>query len=320
MSSEGDFIALMRNLAHTTAARGLMDDAAVLDIAALSDGSLVLTSDTLVEGVHFLETDPADSVGWKLAAVNLSDLAAKGARPVGCLMNYALSGDAIWDAEFAKGLSTALTRYDMALLGGDTVAMPTGAPRSMTLTAIGRVAAGASVPSRSGAQAGDVLYVTGPVGDAGAGLKLLAAGQNEPQALVDAYRRPQPRLDAGFALAPHAHAMMDISDGLLIDAQRMAQASGVAIIVNHVPISAPYRALDGDSQSALIEAACAGDDYQLLIAWPADQPLPPDSDLIRIGRVGAGAGLALEIGGRPVALPERLGWQHGDTPSQAPTN
>jgi thiamine-monophosphate kinase len=317
VTGERDFIALMRRLANSDAARGLMDDAAVVDVAGLGGGSLVLTSDTLVEGVHFLKDDPPDSIGWKLAAVNLSDLAAKGAQPVGCLMNYALSGDAAWDAEFATGLGAALTRYAMPLLGGDTVQMPAGAPRSFTLTAIGRVEADEAVPSRSGAQAGDVLYITGPVGDAGAGLGLLKAGHTEPQALIEAYRRPQPRLDAGRVLGAHAHAMMDISDGLLIDAQRMGQASNVAIVIDQVPISADFRALYGNSPSTLIAAASAGDDYQLLVAWPAETPLPLGCDLLCIGRIAHGSGITLEIDGQVVELPQRLGWQHGDPQAQA---
>lgn len=316
MSGEGDFIALMRKLACSDAARGLMDDVAVLDLAGLRGGSLVLTSDTLVEGVHFLPNDPADSVGWKLAAVNLSDLASKGARPVGCMMNYALSGDASWDAEFARGLGECLTHYAMPVLGGDTVAMPAGATRSFTLTAIGSVDAGLNVPARSGAHVGDILYVTGPVGDAGAGLRLLNAGQVGPQPLIDAYRRPQPRVATGSLLAPHVHAMMDVSDGLLIDAMRMAQASDVAILIDHIPLSESYVAHCGSSPDARIWAACAGDDYELLLACPPENAGISLDDLIPIGRVVSGSGLTLMIDGCPVALPEKLGWEHSASSSR----
>src|SRR5690606_14592231 len=156
-------------MAGDPAARGLMDDVALL-------GDLVLTTDTMVEGVHYLPGDPPASLGWKLAAVNLSDLAAKGAVPVGCLLNYALSDDPAWDAAFLGGLADILGRYAMPLLGGDTVAMPAGAPRSFSLTAIGRAA---NPPSRSGARAGDALWVTGTIGDAGAGLAIArGAGQS----------------------------------------------------------------------------------------------------------------------------------------------
>lgn len=309
MAGEGDFIALMRTLAGTDGARGLLDDVAVL-------GDLVLTTDTLVEGVHYLPDDPADSVGWKLAAVNLSDLAAKGAQPVGCLLNYALtddaSGEAAWEAGFARGLDEALRKYAMPLLGGDTVRMPPGAPRSLSLTAIGRC--DGAVPTRAGAQAGDELWVTGPVGDAGAGLDLLRAGLSEPAELVAACRRPQPRLDHGRRWAPHAHASMDISDGLLLDAQRMGEASGLAVIIDHVPVSGVFAAQHGRSTASLLRAATAGDDYELLFALPpgARFGVPPDEHdgLIRIGRFEAGAGLRLVLDGEEVPLPARLGWEH----------
>lgn len=299
---EGDFIALMRALAGTAAARGLADDVAVLD-------DLVLTTDTLVEGVHFRPDDPAYSVGWKLAAVNLSDLAAKGAEPVGCLVNYMLSGDAVWDADFARGLGDALARFAMPVLGGDTVSGPPGHARSFTLTAIGR--ANGDVPARAGALGGDVLYITGPVGDAGAGLAVLQGRGDGPADLVAAYQTPQPRMATGLALAPLAHASMDISDGLLIDAQRMAAASGVMCIIEQVPLSPGVRALWGDDVPARVRAASAGDDYELLLAMAADFVPAPDSGLIRIGHVTQGAGLRLVLDGIEIPLPARLGWEHG---------
>lgn len=307
MAGEEDFLALMRDIAADEAARGLRDDAAVLRGA----GDLVLTTDTLVEGVHYLPDDPPESIAWKLAAVNLSDLAAKGARPVGCLVNYAL-GDAAWNAAFARGLAAVLGEYAMPLLGGDTVAMPAGAPRSLTLTALGR--AGVHVPSRAGARPGDILYVTGPVGDAGAGLALLQAGKSEPASLVEAYRRPRPALAQGLALAPHAHATMDISDGLLIDAARMASASGVVIRIDRVPLSSDYRAFRGEDEQATVAAATAGDDYGLLLALPADFAVAPGHGLIAVGAVAAGQGLSLSLDGRAVALPPSLGWTHRSTP------
>ncbi|AUW59851.1 thiamine-phosphate kinase [Sphingobium sp. SCG-1] len=302
MSGEAAFIDLLRALATDPAARGLQDDAAVL---AIGGTRLVLTSDTLVEGVHFLSSDPADSVGWKLAAVNLSDLASKGARPVGCLMNYALSGDARWDAAFLEGLGAALERFGMPLIGGDTVAMPDGAPRSFTLTAIGE-ATTTVVPSRVGAKAGDILYVTGPVGDSGAGLKLLQAREEQPAFLIEAYRRPQPRVAEGQALAAHVTAMMDISDGLLIDASRLAAASGLAVTIEAIPLSHAFLALHG--RTAQIDAATSGDDYELLFAAPEDAVLPAPA--IAVGRLSQGQGLCLILDGRTVPLPDRIGYQH----------
>jgi thiamine-monophosphate kinase len=287
VSSEAAFHALLRGLATDPAARGLMDDAALL-------GDLVLTTDTLVESVHYLRGDPPQSVGWKLAAVNLSDLAAKGAVPLGCLLNYALSGDADWDAAFLAGLGEALTRYQMPLLGGDTVS----GTRSYSLTAIGRAA---NPPSRSGAQPGDALWVTGTLGDAGAGLAIAQGGEG-PAALLERYRKPTPRLTEGIALAPHVHAMMDVSDGLLLDAARMAEASGLAVAIDlaQIPLSAHL--------SDALAAATAGDDYELLFA--AAPGLTPPVPATLIGHFAPGAGLSLSHRGEPIPNPATLGWVH----------
>jgi thiamine-monophosphate kinase len=304
MSAESRFLTLLRALATDPAARGLTDDAAVL---AIGNTRLILTSDTLVEGVHYLPADPPADIGWKLAAVNLSDLAAKGAKPVGCLMNYALSGDESWDAAFLDGLGQALSRHAMPLLGGDTVAMPAGAPRSYSLTAIGQ--ASGPVPARSGAQAGDRLYLTGPVGDAGVGLALLKATPTASGPLVDAYRRPRPRLAEGALLASHVSAMMDVSDGLLIDAARMARASGLAVTIDHIPLSPALEAVRGGSSATMIAAAQAGDDYELLFALPPGAK--PLINAIPIGRFTPGEGLTLMIDGAVMPLPDRLGYEHG---------
>ncbi len=275
--TESEFLALLRPLATHPAARGLGDDAAVL-------GDLVLTHDVLVEGVHFREHDPPESVAWKVLAVNLSDLAAKGAVPVGVLLGYALSDDA-WDAGFVVGLGAALAHFDVPLLGGDTVR----GPRVLSLTAIGR---STHAPPRSGAQAGDVRYVTGVIGRAGLGL----AGDAEH---AEAYLRPVPRLAEGRALAPLVSAMMDVSDGLLIDAQRMADASGLALSIDLDTV--PHL-------GALMDAITAGDDYELLFAAPADTALPVPAT--RIGRFAQGAGLTLRNAVGPVPLPTRLGYMH----------
>lgn len=304
MSAESRFLTLLRLLANHPAAQGLMDDVAVLPVGGTH---LILTSDTMVEGVHYLPTDPPGDIGWKLAAVNLSDLAAKGARPVGCLLNYALSGDEGWDAAFLAGLGEALDRHGLPLLGGDTVKMPDRAPRSYSLTAIGE--ASGPIPTRSGAQPGDMLYSTGPVGDAGIGLSLARADPAASGPLVDAYRRPRPRLSEGALIAPLATAMMDLSDGLLIDAQRMAQASGVAITIDHIPLSPALESVRGASTAVQIAAAQAGDDYELLFTLP--RGTTPPVRAIRIGHVDTGAGLTLMIDGATVPLPATLGWEHG---------
>ncbi|WP_107045079.1 thiamine-phosphate kinase [Sphingomonas sp. STIS6.2] len=292
--TEAEFIAALRRLPLHPAARGLNDDTALLDA-----GPLVVTTDTLVEGLHFLPTDPAQDVAWKLVATNLSDLAAKGAVPEGILLNYPLGDDA-WDRAFLEGLADILTAHDTRLIGGDTVTLPRGAPRILTVTAFGSDAA---APTRAGAKAGDALYVTGTIGDAGAGLAI-ARGKDGPPELLAAYRRPQPRLADGRILAPHVHAMMDVSDGLLIDAGRMARASGLAVVIDlaSIPLSPAYRAFSGDR----IAAATAGDDYQLLFAAPKDFV----THATRIGSFAPGAGLALHNSGEPVALPASLGYEH----------
>lgn len=286
--NEADFLALLRPLATHPAARAFSDDAAVL-------GDLVFTQDMLVEGVHYLPDDPPEDVAWKLLAVNLSDLAAKGATPVGVLMGYTLGGDTDWDARFVAGLSAGLAHFQTALLGGDTVSNPHG-PRVLSLTAIGRSPV---APSRTGAKAGDLLYVTGTIGMAGLGLRELQQSSDAVGANVERYRRPVPRLTEGRALAPVAHAMMDVSDGLLIDAHRMAVASGLAleIDVDAVPVAGER-----------IAAITAGDDYELLFAAAPDVSIPVNASCI--GRFVDGARLTLRDSSGNVPVPDALGWLH----------
>jgi len=307
MSGEADFLRRLKAMVTDPAARGLADDAAVM----LTRGhQLVLTSDTMVEGVHFRPDDPPDTVGWKLGAVNLSDLAAKGAVPSGCLLSYTLrANDTAWDREFLGGLGRCLKRFGMNLIGGDTVTAPQGAPRVLGLTAIGEVPAGQIIPSRAGARQGDKLYVSGPIGDAGAGLALLAEGKKAPGELVRAYRVPQPHVTMGQAIALKAHAMMDVSDGLLIDAWRMAEESRCALEITHVPLSEHYEAIHGDSIEARMAAATAGDDYVLLVAL--DGKREPPHGLIEVGQFKRGEGIAIKLGGKRVRVPDKLGYEHG---------
>jgi len=307
MTSEPAFIDLLRAIATDPAARGLQDDAAVL---AIGQQHLVLTKDMLAEGVHFLADDPPADIAWKLVAVNVSDLAAKGATPLACLMGYTLTGDAAWDSGFVQGLREALDHYGMLLIGGDTVSITPGAPRTISLTAIG-IPSVPVPPSRSGALEGDALFVTGPIGNGWAGLQLLQDGKTEPQALIAAYRRPVALVAQGRALAQVARAMMDISDGLLIDAMRMAQASrlGVTMDLARVPLSPDFISCFGDDQDAVLSAATGGDDYQLLFAADPQAHLPVDAH--RIGTLTPEPGLALRWNGTPVAIPDRLGWLHG---------
>ena len=288
MTAESAFIAALRELAVHPAARKLEDDCAVLEIGG---ETLIITHDAMAEGVHFLPgQDPAD-VAWKLVASNLSDLAAKGAEPLGVLLGYQLGSD---DLRFVAGLREVLDHYQVPLLGGDTIG-PNGA-QVLGLTALGR-ATHRPVPSRSGAQVGDGLWLTGPVGAAMLGFEALQAGTGDSLA----YRRPQALLAQGRALAPLVTAMMDVSDGLLLDASRLARASGVTLAMASaaVPVATPQARRD--------EALRWGDDYQLLFTLPPDAA--PPCPATAIGSVG-------EAGAHPLLLDNappngRLGYEHG---------
>ena len=306
--SEFAFIDRLRLIATDPASRGLDDDVAVL-------GDLVLTHDMIAEGVHFLPADPPASVGWKLVTVNLSDLAAKGAEPLAALMGVTLGGDSEWDELFLAGVEAACETYGLALVGGDTIALPPGAPRVLNLTAVGR--GGASIPSRSGGSRGDALWVVGTLGDAALGLAALIENGEAEGPLVEAYRRPVPQLAAGRLLAPHATAMMDLSDGLLLDASRLVAAShcGARIELDALPLSRAFVAELGSDRRARLMAATGGDDYALLAALPVEfdplsLSLPARTILARIGTLTDGEGLKLFDTGGEVPLPEQLGYEH----------
>ena len=308
-SIEAAFIAQLRAIATHPGARGLADDAAVL-------GDLVLTHDSIAEGIHFLPDDPPASVGWKLVAVNLSDLAAKGAEPIGALMSVTIAGDGSWEERFLSGVAAACESYGLPLLGGDTIALPDGAPRVLGLTAIGR--GGPAIPSRSGGRPGDHLWLVGTLGEAAAGLAALIDDSRAQGALVDAYRRPVPLLAAGRALAPHARAMMDVSDGLLLDLSRLCAASGCGATVDldAVPLGEAFVEARGAGRAARLFAATGGDDYALLGAFAPDLDprlilcLPRPSILAPIGYLTQGGGITVTDAMGEVPLPERLGYEH----------
>ncbi len=242
---------------------------------------LVLTHDAIAEGVHYrVGTDPAD-IAWKLVAVNLSDLAAKGAEPIGVLIGASLVERS---ERFVEGLREVLEAYDVPLLGGDTIAT---SPAVFGCTAIGRAAI---VPLRSGAKAGDALWVTGQIG---AAMRDFAGGG-------PAYLRPRPRLTEGRVLARHATAMMDVSDGLLLDAARMASASDCTAELRLDAI--PFAPGTGDR----LAAATWGDDYELLFAAPEDFVPPVPATRIGAFTVPGAAPLLLD-GALP---PQKLGYEH----------
>jgi thiamine-monophosphate kinase len=288
LSTERAFIESLRALAKDPAARGLNDDCAVLE---LGGETLVLTHDMMVEGVHTLPGQDAADIAWKLVATNLSDLAAKGARPLGVLLGHTLGPD---DEGFAAGLSEVLTRYDVPLLGGDTVSG--GPPRAWGLTAIGR-ATHRPVPSRAGAEPGDSVWTTGPLGAAMTGFEALRDGTDGDST---AFRRPLACLAEGEVLAPLVTAMMDISDGLLLDASRLAEASGVtlALISADVPIAVP--------EKRRADALRWGEDYELLFTLP--QGVEPNVSAWRIGEVIERGETALLLDGEPALGP--LGYEH----------
>jgi len=288
MTREATLIAALRNLASHPSARGLADDCAVVE---LGGEALVLTHDAMALGVHFLPLqDPAD-VAWKLVASTLSDLAASGAEPLGVLLGYQLGPD---DNRFITGLGEALAWYRVPLLGGDTIAAKRD-EQVLGLTALGR-ATHRPVPSRCGAQAGDALWLSGPVGAALLGFEAFQAGSANCQAWL----RPEALLAEGQALAPWVSAMMDVSDGLLLDATRLASASGVTILIERaaVPIAVPEHRRD--------DALCWGEDYQLLFTGPAGAT--PPAPAWRIGEVIAAQPQPLLLDGE--APPGQLGYQH----------
>ncbi|MBO6609789.1 MAG: thiamine-phosphate kinase [Altererythrobacter sp.] len=282
---ERGFIEALRKLPLHPGARGLEDDCAVLEIG---QETLILTHDSMAERTHWLpDADPYD-IAWKLVATNLSDLASKGADPIGLLLSHTLGKE---DERFVEGLHAILSQYDVPLLGGDTI--KADGPRTLGLTAIGR-ATHTPVPARSGAQIGDYVYVTGALGRA------MLAFVGDP-AHLDAYNRPVPRLSEGQALAPHVTAMMDISDGLLLDAFRMAQASEVTLSIDSskVPVAAPERHAD---------CLCWGDDYELLFTLPPD--VVPPVLCTRIGKAEPQGFAPMMLDGEPIVNSEGLGYQH----------
>ncbi len=260
---------------------------------AFGGETLVLTHDVLVEGVHVLPGSDSADIAWKLVAVNLSDLAAKGAEPVGILLGHMLGEG---DARFIEGLREVIATYGVPLLGGDTV--KGGTQRSWGVTALGR-ATHLPVPSRSGAQVGDGIFVTGALGAAMLGHDALTGGA---QADTAAYLRPLPLLAEGRVLAPLVTAMMDVSDGLLLDAWRLGNASGVTLDLQSASIPVA-------DEARRDECLRWGDDYQLLFTAPGTDALPVAAG--RIGTVAPPGNGPLRLDGQLLSFGDGLGYTHG---------
>lgn len=313
---------LFRPLAHPEWGRGLIDDVAVLPSRPGHD--LVLTKDALVEGVHFLPDDPLDAVARKLLRVNLSDLAAKGAEPLGYLLACHWSERCGWPEReaFAAGLAADQTTFGVSLLGGDTVNTP--GPASFSLTLLGWTPAGRTV-ARSGARPGDLVMVTGTIGDGALGLQAargeLALEAERVETLARRYRLPEPRVDFAAAVRQHARAALDVSDGLMADLAHMAEAGGVGVqlTLERLPLSRAAVAwfeTRVDPQAALAQLASGGDDYEiaLAIAPQSLDALKREAErlhlrLTQVGEVVETPGLHVLFFGDPVAV-ERTGWAH----------
>lgn len=270
-SGEDSLIArYFRPLATDPGAFNLIDDAAIL---ASSGDDLVVTTDAIVEGVHFLPGDPPDTLARKALRVNLSDLAAKGAAPAGFVLTLALrDADDAWLSSFARALGEDATTFGCPVLGGDTVSTP--GPLMISITAFGRLPPGTMV-RRSGAKAGDRIFVTGTIGDAALGLDVLRGGKVAAglagdavfrDALIGRYRVPEPRNALATTIRGHASAAMDVSDGLAGDLAKLCAASGVSarIQVDAVPLSPATQAALARGAASLETVLAGGDDYEVL--------------------------------------------------------
>ncbi|MFN8984437.1 MAG: thiamine-phosphate kinase [Alphaproteobacteria bacterium] len=296
----------------------LSDDAALLTPPA--GQQLVLAADALVAGVHFLPDDPPGMIARKLLRVNLSDLAAMGAAPLGYLMTTAFTRGTpdAWIAEFVAGLADDQQRFGIAVLGGDTVATP--GPACFSLTSIGVVPPGQAL-HRRGACIGDEIWVSGSIGDAALGLRVLQGkllGDAEGH-LAQRYRLPEPRLALGQALRGVARAAMDVSDGLVQDLGHLCRAAGCGAEISAaaVPLSAAASAALAGDAALLPLILTGGDDYELLFAAAPEaaaavQAASVDAgvSVARLGRFVAGDGVVVrDARGAAITLPQG-GWSH----------
>jgi thiamine-monophosphate kinase len=320
----GEFALIVELFAPLSTSRnalGLKDDAAILPQSRGKD--IVVTTDTVVAGVHFLDTDPPDTVARKALRVNLSDLAAKGAKPAGYLLTLSLhsSVDMKWLRSFVDGLADDQHRFGVDLLGGDTTATP--GPTTITIMAFGYVPKGTMI-LRSKARVGDLVFVTGTIGDGAGGLQI-AKGEGKTLSraardhLLRRFRVPQPRTTIGPLLRGIANAALDVSDGLIADIGHIAETSRVRIAIEaqSVPRSAALHALWGDGPDALKRAFTGGDDYEIAFTAPArlERKVMRVSartgvPVSKIGWVDSGRGLNLRgPAGQPIEIGAG-GWTH----------
>jgi thiamine-monophosphate kinase len=324
-SGEDSLIArYFKPLATDPGAFNLVDDAAILKAVG---EDIVVTTDAIVEGVHFLSDDPPDAIARKALRVNLSDLAAKGATPAGFVLTLALrNADDAWLTSFARGLGKDAGLFGCPLLGGDTVSTP--GPLMVSITAFGRVPLGKMV-HRGGAKPGDRVVVTGTIGDAALGLDILKEGPvaavladdaAAKEMLIGRYRVPQPRNALASAVREHASAAMDVSDGLAGDLAKLCKASGMSAVIDapSIPLSAPAGRLLARGAVGIGTIVSGGDDYEILCAIPenrfeafAESAGIAGVAVTSIGTVigGSTAPRFLDGEGREIALP-RLSYSH----------
>lgn len=282
-------------------AAGLRDDVAMISSAD------IVTTDTLVEGIHFLPDDPIDTVAWKLVAVNVSDIVAKGAAPVEAIVNISWSRSRPEEAfaEFAAALGEALQDRGIALIGGDTVLQDGALTVSLTLT--GKTYAVDHLPiRRTGAKIGDKIFVSDEIGWGYQGLQDRLAGRMTPAARR--YQVPKiPDDEVARLISKYANASMDISDGLLIDLRALCDASGVGAEIDLGAI--PLCAETGNVED-ILKLVTGGDDYQCLITSDAKSEAKLPSEFKNIGTITDGSKVTLSVHGEAVPLPNALGFDH----------
>ena len=304
-------------LARDPGAFGLTDDAAA--IAARPGFDLIVTTDQIAEGADFFAFDPPAQIAQKALRVNLSDLAAKGAKPEYYLLALTMPPGFTreWLSDFASGLKADQDRFGVSLIGGDT---SRGEILSIAVTAFGFVPQGKMI-KRASARVGDAVYVTDMIGDSGGGLAIFrrekhTLSEKQRDYLTGRYRLPEPPVTFGAALRGLATASVDVSDGLVADLGHVASASGVRIEIDAevVPRSPALRAFWGDDANAILRAVTAGDDYQ--IAFTADSSREKEIlaaagevPVTRIGRVMAGEGTELRYAGKALGVPH-TGYRH----------